>query len=447
MSAWLAVVGTIAFVGGSLFFYFQFFRPIALTQKALKSLAAGDFSAQMLSDRPGFFKESTSHVRKIAERLKQFDRQVIDEEFNLRAILSSMVEGVLIVDRSQRIRLANDAVIGLFDLTISPINRTVIEVFRKHELQHALEAALLRGAPQKLELVIEGSSGNRDSSTKHFDVHVAGLNHKPNFLPVAVIIVFHDVTTIRGLEAVRREFVANVSHEFRTPLAIIAGYLETLLDGALDDRDMAEHSLEVMHKNTRRLSLLIDDLLSISRLEDRAKLLDFRPNDLRDILSRVLDHLEPNLSACHAKVEVDWAPGARVAEVDALRIEEVFSNLLGNAIRHGACEDLRILIRASLHGSEIRVCISDNGPGIPSDDQPHIFERFYRVHKDRSRDAGGTGLGLSIVKNVVQAHGGRVRVESALGCGAAFHISLPLQQISPQIPKNSVQLLEANRVP
>ena len=408
-----AIVCPVVAAGG-LFLYFQVIRPIILTHRALKALASGDFSSLFLFDRPGFFKETTAHIQKIAERLKQFDRQAIDEEFNLRAILSSMVEGVLIVDRSQRIRLANDALIGMFDLPLSPLNRTVIEVFRNHELQQALEAALLRGAPQKLELVLE--------------------NVSRNFLPAAVIFVFHDVTLVRGLEAVRREFVANVSHEFRTPLAIIVGYLETLLDGALDDREMAERSLEIMHKNTRRLSLLIDDLLSISRLEDRAKLLDFRPNDLRDILARVLDHLEPNISASQAKIEIDWEPDARMAEVDGSRIEEVFSNLIGNALRHGASADFHLRIAASCHGPEICVSIADNGPGIPSDDQPHIFERFYRVHKDRSRDAGGTGLGLSIVKNVVQAHGGRVRVESTPGRGATFFVCLPSQQGSSKMP-------------
>lgn len=428
MNPWLPVVVSGAFAAGARILYLQVIRPLALARKALKELASGNFAPGFLSDQPGLFKESTSHIREIAERLQQFDRQITDEEFNLRAILSSMVEGVLIADRSQRIRLANDALIGLFDLSKSPINRTVIEVFRKHELQQALEAALLKGTPQKLELVLETASGSGGNCTKHFDVHVAGLNPKPHSPPAAILIVFHDVTTIRGLEAVRREFVANVSHEFRTPLAIIAGYLETLLDGALDDRKMAVHSLEVMHKNTRRLSLLIDDLLTISRLEERAKLLDFRTNDLRDILARVLDHLEPNITACQAKIAIDWKPDARKAEVDGARIEEVFSNLLGNALRHGGSEDPRIRISASRHDAEICVCISDNGPGIPSDDQPHIFERFYRVHKDRSRDAGGTGLGLSIVKNVVQAHGGRVRVESTPGRGAAFHVCLPVQQ-------------------
>ena len=428
-----AIVCPVVAAGG-LFLYFQVIRPIILTHRALKALASGDFSSLFLFDRPGCVKETTAHIQKIAERLKQFDRQAIDEEFNLRAILSSMVEGVLIVDRSQRIRLANDALIGMFDLPLSPLNRTVIEVFRNHELQQALEAALLRGAPQKLELVLENVSRNAGNTTKYFDVHIAGLKHKPHFLPAAVIFVFHDVTLVRGLEAVRREFVANVSHEFRTPLAIIVGYLETLLDGALDDREMAERSLEIMHKNTRRLSLLIDDLLSISRLEDRAKLLDFRPNDLRDILARVLDHLEPNISASQAKIEIDWEPDARMAEVDGSRIEEVFSNLIGNALRHGASADFHLRIAASCHGPEICVSIADNGPGIPSDDQPHIFERFYRVHKDRSRDAGGTGLGLSIVKNVVQAHGGRVRVESTPGRGATFFVCLPSQQGSSKMP-------------
>lgn len=417
-----------AVAGASLFVYFKIIRPLVRTCAALKALASRDFSPVALADQSGVFKESAADIRKIAELLQQLDRQILNEEFNLRAILSSMVEGVLIADCSQRIRLANDALIKLFGLSRSPLNRPVIEVFLKHELQEALEAALLEGLPQQIELAVEIPSQAGGHQIRHFDVHVAGLAPKPGTPPTAALVVFHDVTTIRSLEAVRREFVANVSHEFRTPLAIISGYLETLLDGALDDRQMAVKSLEVMHKNARRLSLLIDDLLSISRLEDRAKLLAFREDNLRAILSRVVDQLEPQIAAHRATIDIDWAPDATQAEVDGARIEEVFSNLLVNALRHGGVGNPKLSISAKRSGRDIHIAFADNGTGIPTDDQPHIFERFYRVHKDRSRDAGGTGLGLSIVKNVVQAHGGKVSVDSIPGSGATFHVCLPTHQ-------------------
>lgn len=429
MSYWVLPTALALVVGGAAwFFYSEVIRPFTHIRATLRALATRNFSTITLANQPRLFKGSAADIQKIAELLQQLDRQVSDEEFNLKAILSSMVEGVLIADRSHRIRLTNDALTCLFALAKSPLNRTVIEVFRSHELQNALETALLGGHPQKIELVHEIASATGGHQLKHFDVHVAGLTPEPDSSPTAALVVFHDVTKIRGLESVRREFVANVSHEFRTPLAIITGYLETLLDGALDDRAMTKKSLDVMHKNTRRLSLLIDDLLSISRLEDRAKLLSFREVNLREILLKVIDHLEPNILEQRAAIDIAWEADAELAEVDGTRIEEVFSNLLGNALRHSGVEDLRIRIAACRKDKDVRISFADNGAGIPYDDQPHIFERFYRVHKDRSRDAGGTGLGLSIVKNVVQAHGGHVAVESMPGRGATFSVCLPLHQ-------------------
>jgi two-component system phosphate regulon sensor histidine kinase PhoR len=245
---------------------------------------------------------------------------------------------------------------------------------------------------------------------------------------MAALVVFHDVTTLRRLEATQREFLANVSHEFRTPLAIINGYVETLMDGALDDPEMAQRSLQAMHKNGRRLALLIDDLLTMSRLEERAKLLEFRPVSLREILDHVLEDLEPSVRARGAEIVVEWAPDAVHAEADRRKLEQVYSNLVGNALRYGDVEHLVVRITAKIQKNHICMTFADNGPGIPLGDQAHIFERFYRVYKDRSRDAGGTGLGLSIVKNIVEAHGGCVSVESSPGSGASFQVCLPVSQ-------------------
>lgn len=411
-----------------LLLYFQIIKPWFRIQATLRRLASGEIRLTSLPDTTGPFKEPARNVWKISELLQQLDRKIADEEFSLRAILSSMVEGVLIADRSQRIRLVNEALVTLFSIKESPINRTVLEVFRKHDLQQALDDALEHREPRKIELTIETLTSRGTYEPKYFEVHITGFNPGAAQHPAAALVVFHDVTTIRNLEATRKEFLANVSHEFRTPLTIISGYIETLLDGALEDPAMAERSLKAMYQNTERLSLLIDDLLTISRLEDRAKLLEFHHVSLRDLLTRVIEHLEPNIKQRGAQVQIDWAADACEAEVDGPRIEQVFSNLLGNALRYGDVEHLRIRVCARRHNHEIHMSFADNGPGIPLADQAHIFERFYRVHKDRARDAGGTGLGLSIVKNVVQAHGGRVSIESLPGAGATFHVFLPVRQ-------------------
>ncbi len=413
---------------GGLLIYWQIVQPWQRVHTSLRRLATRDFSSVPLPETAGIFKGAIHDVREIADLLKQLDRQITDEGFSLRAILSSMVEGVLIADRSQRVRLYNEALLRLFALTDSPLNRPVIEVFRKHELQNALEAALREGLPQEIEISIAVPGQGGGSITRHLTVNVAALTPKPRSRAMAALVVFHDVTAIRELEARQRELLANVSHEFRTPLAIINGYVETLMDGALEDPEMTQRSLQAMHKNSRRLSLLIDDLLTMSRLEDRARLLTFVQAPLRVVLATVLENLEPRVAARCAEVVIEWPDDPLVAEIDTLRIEQVFSNLIDNALRYGGVNDLKITIAACPKGSEICLTFSDNGLGIPLGDQAHIFERFYRVHKDRSRDAGGTGLGLSIVKNIVEAHGGHVSVASHPGAGSTFYVCLPVSQ-------------------
>ena len=247
------------------------------------------------------------------------------------------------------------------------------------------------------------------------------------------MIVFHDITTVKTLEAVRREFVANVSHEFRTPLAIINGYIETLLDGAIEDRATAEEWLRVMAKNGRRLTLLIEDLLTLSHLEYRSPQLDFQKVNLpRAPGSR--QSSASRLRFRNVKGALWWS-GARLltwADADSLRMEQVFENLLENAIRHAIADEVVITIKAQSVGEEIEIVFCDNGPGIPYGDQPHIFERFYRVHKDRSACRGRHGPRL-VHRQTYRSRPRRLPfvVESVPGQGAAFKIRLPAAQQTP----------------
>jgi len=242
------------------------------------------------------------------------------------------------------------------------------------------------------------------------------------------LMVLHDVTRLRELESVRREFVANVSHEFRTPMSIINGYLETLEEGGVG-REMMRKSITVMRRHTDRLNRLIEDLLTISRMEEKGVRLETAPTNLSLLLTNVVEQLESEVKERDVQVRMEVSPGLPRVMVDGYRIEQAFSNLLVNALRHGVAregEGGTVIIKASLEGPEIAVSFRDHGPGIPLQDQEHIFERFYRVGGDRARQTGGTGLGLSIVKNVVQAHGGRVSLESMPGEGSNFTIYLPV---------------------
>jgi len=424
LSAWTALL-LFGVVVAALLVYFRIVSPFYQLREALRRLAARDFRPVLVESRRGVFRETSGSVQRISELLQQLDQQITDEGFSLRAILSSMVEGVFITDRAQHIRLINDPLQRMLDLRQSPINRTVIEVFHNHQLQQAIAQTLFDGATRRIETSLQ-VAGPDGYTTRHLEVYAGGLNPGPKKRPLGAVVVFHDITNVKNLEAVRREFVANVSHEFRTPLAIINGYIETLLDGALDDRAMSEKFLHTMARNGQRLTALIEDLLTISRMEHRSTHLEIQAANVRDILSRVIERLEPALAERHAQVTVDWDPGALEAAVDPPRIEQVFANLLENALRHSPSDGVSVTVTARRRGAHLEIVFSDNGPGIPKEDQPHIFERFYRVHKDRSRSAGGTGLGLSIVKHIVLAHQGGVSVESTPGAGASFRIKIPI---------------------
>jgi two-component system phosphate regulon sensor histidine kinase PhoR len=387
-----------------------------------------------VQDEPGQYAETTRHVKRISELLLQLDRQIANEDLSLRGILSSMVEGILIIDRSQRITLVNDALLNFFSPGRSAIGRTVLEYFRRHELQNASERALTGAPPQQIELSFETITPKGASTQRHFNIHVAALSPESSSLPQAVLLVFQDVTDVRNLESTRREFIANVSHEFRTPLAIIKGYVETLLDGAMEEPEMAERSLEAIQRNVQRLNLLIEDLLSISKMESRARLLELDSANLHDLMLRVLENLATTISETKARIQIEWPEDARIVQADSPRMEQVYLNLLTNALRYADSGDLVLSITAKRDDTHLTIAIADNGPGIPLSAQPFIFDRFYRVHKDRSRDGGGTGLGLSIVKNIILAHGGTISVESTPGHGATFHIRLPVSQNTTQNP-------------
>ena len=375
---------------------------------------------------PRMVREIHADLKEIARREGEIARQFADEDFSLRAILASMVEGVLIADGNLQIRLVNERLQQMFSLPKSPMDRTVMEVFRNHLVHQVIRQSLNTGEPQSAELQAEIRDGDQ-FQLKHFQITSVRLRPRELESMNRALVIFHDVSQIRSLEAVRKEFVANVSHELRTPLSIITGYLETLIDGD-GDQETNLRFLRTMHKHAERLNLLIEDLLSLSQFESRKISLRFEPIDLSESIHRVLEQLDSRVRESGAGVTVTIPKHLPLIEADAFRIEQALYNLLDNALKHSAKSGARVSVDACSDATAVVVRICDDGVGIPLSDQPHIFERFYRVHKDRSRDAGGTGLGLSIVKHTVQAHGGSVAVQSSPGAGATFVMSLPVRQ-------------------
>ena len=363
------------------------------------------------------------------ERLKEQTGQtaVLQEQQQLalaqaqaqqQALFNSMVEGVLLLDGNGRVRLVNQALEQLFGLTGDIRGRTTMEALRLHELQELVSRVRVESQVLGFELELPGLDN------RCLQVNATALLDRGG-KQQGMILVFHDLTRLKQLENTRQEFVANVSHELRTPLSMIKGYVETLINGAKDDPNVATRFLKTIEKHADRLTYLIDDLLTISRLESGQIVLNLQKVELRSVAEDVMEDLQSR--AGYKKVNLEnQVPDDVVVRADADRVQQVIFNLVDNAIKYGRPEG-RVWINARLaDGQFAEVSVRDNGPGIPPDSIDRVFERFYRADKARSREQGGTGLGLSIVKHIVQSHGGEVRVESELGQGTTFFFTLPL---------------------
>jgi two-component system, OmpR family, phosphate regulon sensor histidine kinase PhoR len=387
----------------------------------LRRIAAGDYRPVIMGEIPFLLKKTAQDLRLVAESLARQQALLAEEEFSLSMILGRMTEGVVIAGPDLRVRLMNEAASAMLHLEKPAKGLLLQEIFLSHELQGVAQQALSSGEVQRGELSLT-MPGHRERY--HLVVTAAPLQASETKSPDGLLLVLHDVTRMRKLESVRREFVANVSHEFRTPLSIINGYLETLEDDQID-REMFRKSISVMRRHGDRLNDLIEDRLTISRMEEKGVLLEVEPADILPILKHVIAQMDYEISTRMVTLKLETHGPLPLVEVDAYRLEQAFSNLLANALRHGRSPGGEIAIAVTLQGAELMISFRDNGPGIPYKDQAHIFERFYRVGGDRARHTGGTGLGLSIVKHVVQAHGGRIVLESKPGAGANFKIFLP----------------------
>lgn len=343
----------------------------------------------------------------------------VDAKAQQQVLFNSMIEGLLLLDRSQKIYLANRAFKNLFGLKVELRGKTILEALRLHELDELVKRVNAEGQVFEFELKLP------DLSERWLRVNAAVISNSAGERE-GMILVFHDLTRLKQLERTREEFVANVSHELRTPLSLIKGYVETLLDGARNNPEVAERFLKIIERNTSRLDLLIQDLLTISALESGRMKLNLLPVDLRTVAEKVLTDLNSKAGNKHVKFSNELPPLSTRA--DANRLDQVFANLVDNAIKYGRANGTVAVGGKKLDDGRLEIFVRDDGPGIPPESLERVFERFYRVDKARSRDQGGTGLGLSIVKHIVQAHGGEVRVESELGKGATFFFTLPAEK-------------------
>jgi two-component system phosphate regulon sensor histidine kinase PhoR len=352
-------------------------------------------------------------------------REEIGGQFQARqqALFNSMIEGILLLDRSGRVQMINDSLRKYFDVTTDVRGLTIMEAFRWHEL--AALATQLQADKKITDAELEIHRARR----RFWQVNAAMVADH-NGVEQGQLLVFHEVTRMKELESVQSEFVGNVSHELRTPLSLIKGFTETLLDGAVNDPQQATRFLQKIDKHSDRLLFLIEDLLAISRLESGQVALNVERVDLHDLAQRVLDDLAARAAGRKTTLENLIAPRTEVW-ADADRLQQVLFNLADNAIKYGKSEG-HVTVGARAVGSDkMEVFVADDGPGIPPDSIGRVFERFYRVDRARSRESGGTGLGLAIVKHIVQAHGGEASVKSELHKGTTFYFTLPKKAAPP----------------
>jgi two-component system phosphate regulon sensor histidine kinase PhoR len=395
-------------------------RSLSLRVTRLKRLAAG--LAGAASDQPvvtGSQDDLASlegSLTGVARELRTLVDRLRFESARHEAILGAMAEGVLAVDPDLRVTFCNQAFLRAIGFRGESFERlSLLELARDPALHELIRGVVAKGEPGKLRFHLSAAT------PRSFEVQATPLAMASGR---GAIAIFHDTTDLERLEQVRKDFVANVSHELRTPLAGIIGYSDTLLDGALDDAENRNRFVEVIRANAVRLGSIAADLLVLSELESGTDPSEPEVVSVRAVLEAALLTVEAEARARDVRlvredIQDVYAAGNR------LRLEQALLNLLANAIKFNRPGgEARVRVESQKDG-RIAIVVSDSGVGIPSEDLPRIFERFYRVDKARSRQVGGTGLGLSIVKHVVERMNGAVRVESQLGKGSTFTLLLP----------------------
>lgn len=398
-------------------------RSLASLEEGTERLSEGDFDHEINIESNDELETLADHFNRMSGQFKNRINHLNDQKQEihegserLRTVLGAMIEGVIAVDEKQQILFANRAALNIFDITRRDyINRPLVEAVRHPAVLDVVKQVLTDRRLLKMEI---------DVPRKEIVLSVIA-SRLPGHPTGGVVMVFHDITELRRLENVRREFVSNVSHELKTPLASIQAYTDTLLEGGLEDETINRKFLQRIEEQADRLHMLIVDVIKVAQVESGQEMFDMRAIDLDEMVSEsVQDHqavaegkhidlkIVPALDTEHVMVHAD---------IDGLRT--ILDNLLDNALKY-TLEHGQVTVQWTVDDKRVLLSISDTGVGIPQEHLGRIFERFYRVDKARSREMGGTGLGLSIVKHLAQVFGGSIQVQSVQGEGTTFKVEL-----------------------
>lgn len=410
-----AATGFIAYLAVS-----RLVGPLEEITTTVYEMAGGILEKEIMVQAPNEeIDELATSINFMAKQLRQNMTNINEERSRAKAILDSMGDGVIAIDCTGRVIMVNPALERTFKVNQNTsLGKQLIKVVRNYELDELLHTVLEEKQPVSREVKF------LMPNPRVFRIHATPLKANAS-TKGGVVALMRDVTERRQLESMRSEFVANVSHELRTPLTSIKGFSETLLDGAMDDPETARHFLNIINAEADRLTRLINDLLNLSKLEDKRTVLIKQTLHIKDIIDQVAEIFAPQGHVKGITLGVSVPKELPTVQGERDLIFQVVVNLVDNAIKYTPSGG-KVDITAARDKDYITVSVHDTGPGIPLEDLPRVFERFYRVDKARTRDAGGTGLGLAIAKHVIELHDGKISAENT-GKGSVFSFTLPLE--------------------
>ncbi len=413
--------------GISFFVSRRIVRPIEYIKQGVEQFARGNLKQPLLPPATLELAALAEAMNAVALQLQTRIETVISQKNEYESVLAGMVEGVVALDRNENIITINRAAMNILGQKLSDFRgRSLYELTRNSALYQVVADSITTGKITEGDMVFHGDEKRI--------VHTQSIPLRdPAEKCIGTLLVLNDVSQLRQLETIRRDFAANVSHEIKTPLTAIKGFVETLLQGAAQNPEDSRRFLEIINKHVDRLDAIVGDLLALARLEQQEGLptLTLERKRLLDILQAAVQIVQPKAEAKKMRLEVSCADDLFL-EVDQALLDQALVNLLDNAVQYSP-ENSLVQVNVQLNAMAVNITVADNGPGISAKHLPRLFERFYRVDKARSRKLGGTGLGLAIVKHAVQAHGGQVGVESTVGQGSIFEIRLPRTLMSASV--------------
>lgn len=386
----------------------NFVTPIVNITKTAFELARGNYRARAFANGPRIVVELRNSINILARNLQDITKTRMIEEERLKTLIENMGSALMMIDREGNISIVNRKFQKLFELpTEQLIGKSFMALGLPKQLEKFIDHVFLTEMPYRQQLVME--IGDEEYNEQVYGAPVVGEHGRW----LGVVIVMHDISELVRLEQIRKDFVANVSHELRTPITSIKGFSETLLDGAFKDEQMLLSFLTIIHDESNRIEVLVNDLLELSKIERHGFTLDIIPTKLQDILVRIVDLTSAQLESKHMQFEVEIEQDAVILG-DVNRLMQIFTNLVNNAISYSK-EETTVTLRISANDEYGIFEVKDEGIGIEKAEVSRIFERFYRVDRARSRNSGGTGLGLSIAKHLIEAHHGKIQVTSEVG--------------------------------